>query len=70
MNGQRRTGAAKKSPKSPLFAVAALGASALLSAGRPAAADEHMILADMITVPPGFGRLTIHLFARHRARRV
>jgi hypothetical protein len=51
MIGQRRVDAVTKFSKPLLLSVAALGAT-LLTAGRPAAADEHMTLVDKIAVPP------------------
>ncbi len=51
MIGHRRVDAVTKFSKPLLLSVAALGAT-LLTAGRPAAADEHMTLVDKIAVPP------------------
>jgi hypothetical protein len=51
MIGQRRVDAVTNFSKPLPLAVAALGAT-LLTAGRPAAADEHMTLVDKIAVPP------------------
>jgi hypothetical protein len=51
MIAHRRGDAVTKFSKPLLLSVAALGAT-FLTAGRPAAADEHMTLVDKIAVPP------------------
>ena len=50
MSFQQKLGATLRCGNGPILLVAA---AALLTAGRPAAADEHMVMVDQIPVPPG-----------------
>jgi hypothetical protein len=52
MSFQRRMGATRRSPIASML-LGTVAAAALLTTGRPAAADEHMVMVDQIVVPPG-----------------
>ena len=52
MSFQRKSGATRRSGIASVL-LGTVAAATLLVAGRPAAADEHMVMVDQIPVPPG-----------------